>query len=266
MIVLRGVSVHYGPVRALDDVTLEVAQGETVAILGANGAGKSSTLRAISGLAPVTSGEILLRRRSIRGLRPDQIAGLGVAHIPEGRHVFPGLTVAENLEIGGYRLRSTRGSQSRSLRLVYEMFPQLQERSHQLAKSLSGGEQQMLAVGRALMGAPDILMLDEPSLGLAPTLVEHVFRALKELQERGLTIIVVEQNATVALEVSQRGYVLETGRLVHQGKAAELLADPKVRAAYLGIVEASAVTSDERALGSSYRYSWRPSGFSDMQG
>jgi len=229
---LQGLSVRYGSVQAVAGINLEVHQGELVTLLGSNGAGKSSTLRAVSALVPV-GGRILWRGGDLAGVPAHRIVRLGIGHCPEGRRVISRQSVLANLELGAY-LRRDRAGISADLERCYTLFPRLAERRSQLAGALSGGEQQMLAIARALMGQPELLMLDEPSLGLAPKLVGEVMEALAQLNRDGLTILLVEQNAQAALEIADRGCVLEAGRLTLQGPARQLLADPSLRAAYLG--------------------------------
>ncbi|MEY4298237.1 MAG: hypothetical protein RLZZ423_1416 [Cyanobacteriota bacterium] len=229
---LQGLSVRYGSVQALQGIDLEVHQGELVTLLGSNGAGKSTTLRAVSALVPV-GGRILWRGGDLAGVPAHRIVRLGIGHCPEGRRVISRQSVLANLELGAYRRRDRAGIAA-DLERCYALFPRLAERRQQLAGALSGGEQQMLAIGRALMGRPELLMLDEPSLGLAPKLVGEVMAALAQLHAEGLTILLVEQNAQAALEIADRGYVLEAGQLTLQGPAPQLLADPSLRAAYLG--------------------------------
>ncbi|MBM3476492.1 MAG: ABC transporter ATP-binding protein [Armatimonadetes bacterium] len=233
MLVLRKVDVHYGPIQALHDVSLEIAEGEIVTLIGANGAGKSTTLRLVSGLVRSTSGEVLFENASLAKVAPHDIVARGIGQVPEGRRVFAGLTVLENLEMGAYLVRG-RQRVREALEEVFELFPRLRERRTQRAGTLSGGEQQMLAIGRTLMSRPKLLLLDEPSLGLAPTLVQTIFGVIADIQRRGVTILLVEQNAHMALRVADRGYVLETGRIVLADTAANLEASPEVRAAYLG--------------------------------
>jgi branched-chain amino acid transport system ATP-binding protein len=230
---LAGVRVDYGSVQALVGIDLMVRRGELVTLLGANGAGKSTTLRAISGQVPASSGRILWRGHNLAGIRTHSIVRLGIGHCPEGRRVISRQSVLANLELGAW-LRRDRSSIASDLARCYTLFPRLAERRHQLAGALSGGEQQMLAIARALMGRPELLMLDEPSLGLAPKLVAEVMGALAQLHREGLTILLVEQNAQAALAIADRGIVLESGQLILQGPAAELLADPSLREAYLG--------------------------------
>jgi branched-chain amino acid transport system ATP-binding protein len=229
---LEGLQVRYGSVQALDMLNLEVHQGELVCLLGSNGAGKSTTLRAISGLVR-SQGRLLWRGAELGGMPAHRIVRMGIGHCPEGRRVLSRQSVAINLELGAYLRRDTSGIRA-DLESCYALFPRLAERRDQLAGSLSGGEQQMLAIARALMGRPDLLMLDEPSLGLAPRLVGEMMQALTSLHRKGLTMLLVEQNAQAALEIADRGYVLEAGRLTLQGSANDLLADPSLRAAYLG--------------------------------
>ncbi|MEB3327095.1 MAG: ABC transporter ATP-binding protein [Synechococcus sp.] len=230
---LQGVGVRYGSVQALNGIDLTVHQGELVTLLGSNGAGKSTTLRAISQLMPIAAGRVCWRGSAINGMRTENTVRLGVAHCPEGRRVLARQSVADNLELGAW-LRRNKADIRADLERCYALFPRLAERRTQLAGSLSGGEQQMLAIARSLMARPTLLMLDEPSLGLAPKLVAEVMAALAQLHQDGLTILLVEQNALAALEIADRGYVLEAGELTLQGPAAQLLADGSLRAAYLG--------------------------------
>ncbi len=231
---LEGVHAYYGRVHALDGVSLEVHPGEIVALLGANGAGKSTTLRAVSGLVRVAAGSVRLQGRPIANLPPDAIVRLGVAHAPEGRRIFSTLTVEENLVLGAFLRLRDRAEVQESFSFVYNLFPRLKERRSQLAGTLSGGEQQMLAIGRALMARPRVLLLDEPSLGLAPLLVRSIFQALRTIQAAGVSILLVEQNARAALRIARRAYVLETGRIVAAGESRALAEDAGVRRAYLG--------------------------------
>jgi branched-chain amino acid transport system ATP-binding protein len=228
---LDDVHVRYGAVEALRGVSLSVDQGEIVTLLGANGAGKSTTLRTVSGLLRPASGQIRYAGQRLDTVPVHDIAALGIGHVPEGRRVFPRMSVVENLEMGAYR---RRGPLRADLERVFALFPVLEERATQLAGTLSGGEQQMLAIGRALMGAPQLLLLDEPSMGLAPLVVAKIFQILREINAQGTTVLLVEQNAAQALRLAGRGYVLETGTLTMTGPASELLADPRVREAYLG--------------------------------
>ena len=233
MLELRDVEARYGQVQALHGISLEVPEGEISAVLGANGAGKTTTLRAISGTVK-RAGTVAFAGRSIARRSPEATARLGIAHVPEGRRVFPSLTVRENLELGSYR-RAARASRASSLEEVLALFPILRERHGQLAGSLSGGEQQMLALGRGLMAQPDLLLLDEPSQGLGPRIVEQIFETVDRIRrQRRLTILLVEQRVVEALELCDRGYVLETGRVVLEGPREALLADTRVQRAYLG--------------------------------
>ena len=226
-------SVHYGSVQALRDVSFTVGKGEIVCLIGANGAGKSTILRALSGVVRPSSGSVVHNGVPIAGLPSHRIARLGIAHVPEGRGVFADMSVRENLEMGAYT-RSSRKEVEESFERVFGLFPRLAERADQLAGTLSGGEQQMLAIGRGLVQRPDLLLLDEPSMGLSPVLVREIFRMIGEINRAGTTILLVEQNAFMALAVSGRAYVLETGGIVLEGNASDLQEDPKVRAAYLG--------------------------------
>jgi branched-chain amino acid transport system ATP-binding protein len=231
---VRGLSVAYDDVCVLDDVSLAVAKGEIVSLVGANGAGKTTTLRAISGLLPVLAGEVLFEGERITGQAPSRIVERGLGHVPEGRQLFTNMTVDENLTMGAYLPRAkTTLSESRDW--VVSLFPRLAERPQQLAGTLSGGEQQMLAIGRALMSRPRLLILDEPSLGLAPLMVKTIFEAVTRINAEGTTVLLVEQNLVQSLRLSQRAYVLETGRIVLEGTGAELLANPHTRRAFLGI-------------------------------
>jgi branched-chain amino acid transport system ATP-binding protein len=230
---LQEVDVSYGKLRALHRVSLRIHAGEVVALLGANGAGKSTTLRTISGLLTPTSGRILYRGQPIAGRRPDLIVRDGIAHSPEERHIWPELSVRENLSLGAYGCRD-RVAAERRFEENLQRFPRLRERLSQLAGTLSGGEQQMLAIGRALMSGPSILLLDEPSLGLSPLMAQEVLGALRQLCEQGMTILIVEQNVHSALSVASRAYVFETGRIVAENSAANILSDPELLRAYLG--------------------------------
>ena len=236
MLELKNLKVKYGQVEALHGLNLAVADGELVTILGANGAGKSTTLMAISGLAPVSEGEIHFDGQRIDTLRSHQVVSLGITQSPEGRRVFGPLTVAENLALGAFTKNksSDRSATAKRLEWIYDLFPRLCERQAQMAGTLSGGEQQMLAIGRALMSEPRLLLLDEPSLGLAPLLVKSIFQTIRQINEAGVTVILVEQNARAALKLAHRGYVLEVGRLVMEGPAQELLRNPQVQSTYLG--------------------------------
>jgi branched-chain amino acid transport system ATP-binding protein len=231
---VKGIDVFYGDAQALYGLSLQVREGEVVTLVGANGAGKTTTLRAISGLRPVARGDIVFEGRSLLGQPAHRRAELGIALVPEGRDLWPQLTVRENLELGAYG-KAARRHLSGSLERVYELFPVVKERSRQVAGSMSGGEQQMVAIARALMTRPRLLMFDEPSLGLAPVVVAQVFDTIQRLHAEGLTILLVEQNLKKALEMADRGYVVETGSISIQGTAADLLADPTIRSAYLGV-------------------------------
>ena len=224
--------VRYGDIRAVKGISFQVERGEILALIGANGAGKTTTLRALSGMQPC-EGSVLLEGRDLRGLSPDEILRLGLSHVPEGRGIFGGLTVMENLQLGAW-IRRDKAARTRDLGVVMDIFPRLRERATQLAGTLSGGEQQMLAVGRALMSEAKILILDEPSMGLAPKLVQEIFSVIRQLNEKGTTILLVEQNANMALRLAHRACLLETGDLVLEGPASELLTNPRVREAYLG--------------------------------
>jgi branched-chain amino acid transport system ATP-binding protein len=234
MLELEDVHVRYGPIEALHGISLRVAAGTIVTLIGGNGAGKSTTLRTISGLLTPTAGRITFEGRPIHGRAPHEVLALGIGHVPEGRQIFPDLSVWENLRLGAFRTRRAREVSER-LETVFEEFPVLRERAGQLGGTLSGGEQQMLAIGRALMAGPRLLMLDEPSLGLAPIYVERVVEIVKALNARGISILLVEQRAQAALRIAERGYVLETGRIVLEDEGANLLNHEDVKRAYLGI-------------------------------
>ncbi|MCP4625790.1 MAG: ABC transporter ATP-binding protein [bacterium] len=231
---LKDIVIHYQKVAAIQGISLEFQEGRLVTIIGSNGAGKSTTLRTISGLVRPSAGEILFDGQRIDGLAPDKVLKLGIAHVPEGRRVFPDLSVLENLYLGAF-LRSDKEEIQRDLGKVFDHFPVLKSRSKQVAKTMSGGEQQMLAIGRALMSKPRLLMLDEPSLGLAPLVVKEIARILQEINKEGVSVILVEQNAELALDLAHYAYVLETGRIALQGKGRELKDNDHVRKAYLGI-------------------------------
>lgn len=234
MLEIRSVTTGYGSAQALWDVSLQVEEGEIVTIIGPNGAGKSTLVNVIAGILPLWSGEVVLDGQAVSSLRSHQVCSAGIAVVPEGRQVFPDMTVADNLDIGAYH-RAARRHRHESYEQVGEIFPILRERSRQLAGSLSGGEQQMLAIGRALMARPRVLLLDEPSLGLAPVIVETIFDVLRQINREGTSVLVVEQNVVEALRLASRGYVLEQGAVVKEAPSAELLEDPAVRAAYLGV-------------------------------
>ena len=233
MLEIKDLNVFYGAVHAIKGISLNVEQGELVSLIGANGAGKTTTLHAISGLIPAASGTIELDGHNLQKTPPDRIISLGLAHVPEGRHVFARMTVEENLRMGAYIIRDAQKI-NENLEKVYSHFPRLKERRRQLAGTLSGGEQQMPATGRALMTDPSIVLMDEPSMGLSPLLVKEIFAIIEQLHESGITILLVEQNAKMALAVSDRAYVLETGKISMSGKASELAEDDRVRKAYLG--------------------------------
>lgn len=232
MLKVDNINVYYGNIHAIKNVSFQVGKGEIVTLIGANGAGKSTILKTISGLLRTKTGDILLRDESIKSLAPHKVVGKGIAHVPEGRRVFLEMTVEENLEMGGYTRPAS--AIAPGLKEVYQWFPRLEERRKQLAGTLSGGEQQMLAMGRAMMTGTEVLLLDEPSMGLSPLLVKEIFTIIQELNKKGMTILLVEQNAQMALSVAQRAYVLETGRIIMQGPAAQLMENDDVRKAYLG--------------------------------
>jgi branched-chain amino acid transport system ATP-binding protein len=223
--------VRYGAIAAIKGISFSVGEGEIVALLGANGAGKTTTQKTVSGMLRPAAGTITYDGKRIDGIPAHELIRLGICHVPEGRHVFPRMTVAENLDMGAFRFKSV---DSADLDRVFELFPRLKERIKQQAGTLSGGEQQMLAIGRALMGKPRLLLLDEPSMGLAPLIVAQIFEIIREINKSGVTVLVVEQNAAQALSLANRGYVLETGEIVLEGTGADLLADDRIRAAYLG--------------------------------
>ncbi|MFC4637243.1 ABC transporter ATP-binding protein [Deinococcus hohokamensis] len=234
-LVIENLAAGYGKVQVLWDVSVRVGPGEFVAMIGANGAGKTSTLRAVSGVLRPSAGRILLGGQDITRATPSQIVGRGLAHVPEGRELFALMTVRENLELGAAMSPGARAAQAETLEQVYTLFPRLRERATQLAGTLSGGEQQMVAVGRALMARPSVLVVDEPSLGLSPLMTQTVFGALKAVNAEGVSVLLVEQNVGLSLRLADRAYVLENGQVVSQGTGAELLADPRVREAYLAL-------------------------------
>lgn len=241
---VENIETYYGPIQAVKGLSIEVKEGALVTLLGANGAGKSSTLKTISGILEPDKGRVLLKGQDITGFRPDRVAAQGIAHVPEGREVFPFLSVRENLLMGAY-LRSDKDAVERDIEAVYDYFPILRERADQRAVLLSGGQQQMLAIGRALLSSPSIMLLDEPSLGLSPLLVQEIFAIITRLnRERGVTMLLVEQNANVALEHADYGYVLELGRIVLDGPCAELVKSKDVQEFYLGMGESSAETAE----------------------
>ena len=233
MLVVENLFVNYMSIKALQDFSCRVEQGEIVALIGANGAGKTTTLNTISAIVPAASGRILFQGEEVTGIPPHEIVKKGISQVPEGRRVFANMTVLENLEMGAYTRSDNRAVRA-EIEEVFQLFPRLFERKKQLAKTLSGGEQQMLAMGRALMSKPKLLLLDEPSMGLAPMLVEKIFEILQEINRTGTTIMLVEQNANMALSIANRAYVLETGEVVLSGNAKELAENPEVRKAYLG--------------------------------
>lgn len=233
MLKITGLNVYYGAIHALKDISINVEQGEIVTLIGANGAGKTSTLRAISGLASIKSGEIRYEDRLLNSIPAFKMVGLGISHVPEGRRIFANLTVMENLELGAYT-RKDKANISKDYETIFDRFPRLKERAKQLAGTLSGGEQQMLAIGRALLIKPRLLLLDEPSMGLAPIVVQDIFSIIQEINKSGTTVLLVEQNAHMALSIADKAYVLETRRIVLEGKAEELINNDSVRSAYLG--------------------------------
>lgn len=230
---VENLSVHYGMIQAVRDVSFEVNEGEVVSLIGANGAGKTTILRTLSGLVRPSAGKIQFLGKEIQKLPAQKIVAGGLSQVPEGRHVFPGLTVMENLEMGAF-LKKNREENQANLKKVFSRFPRLEERKNQDAATLSGGEQQMLAMGRALMSTPKLLLLDEPSMGLAPIFIQEIFDIIQDIQKQGTTVLLIEQNANKALAISDRGYVLETGKIVLSGTGKELAASDEVRKAYLG--------------------------------
>ncbi len=235
MLELKNLNTCYGNIQVLNDVSIRVSDGEIITLIGANGAGKTTTLMSISGIVPLRSGEIFFMGKPVHDMSPDSIVELGISQVPEGRHIFPQLTVMENLDMGAF-LRKDRDRIKKDMDHVFELFPILTERRNQQGGTLSGGEQQMLAISRAIMARPRLLLLDEPSLGLAPIIVRQIFRIIKKINsEYGTTVFLVEQNANLALQIAQRGYVMENGRIVLEDSAANLLSNEEVRKAYLGI-------------------------------
>lgn len=233
MLKVENLSVHYGMIQAVRDVSFEVNEGEVVSLIGANGAGKTTILRTLSGLVRPSSGKIEFLGQEIQKMSAQKIVASGLSQVPEGRHVFPGLTVMENLEMGAF-LKKNREENQANLKKVFSRFPRLEERKNQDAATLSGGEQQMLAMGRALMSTPKLLLLDEPSMGLAPIFIQEIFDIIQDIQKQGTTVLLIEQNANKALAISDRGYVLETGKIVLSGTGKELASSEEVRKAYLG--------------------------------
>jgi branched-chain amino acid transport system ATP-binding protein len=233
MLKVENLSVHYGVIQALHEVSLEINKGEIVTLIGSNGAGKTTTLGALSGLLRPSSGTITFEGKNLLSVPPHLRVPMGLVQVPEGRRIFPTMTVAENLDLGAYT-RSDKSEMAKDLEEIYTLFPRLRERQTQAAGTMSGGEQQMLAVGRAMMSRPQLLLLDEPSLGLAPLLVKEIFSVVKRIRDRGVTVMLVEQNAHLALEIADRAYVLETGRVIMSGDAKQIARDPRVKEAYLG--------------------------------
>ncbi len=233
MLTVKNLNTHYGSIHALKGIDMEISKGEIVTLIGSNGAGKTTTLSSITGLVKPTSGDILFNDTSIKNMPPHEIVKLGISMSPEGREVFPGLSVAENLKLGAF-IKKDKASIQKSYERVYDLFPRLGERKKQSAGTLSGGEQQMLAIGRALMSEPELLLLDEPSLGLAPNLVLLIFDLIESINKQGVTILLIEQNANMALSIANRAYVLETGRISLSGDAKQLSCDENVKKAYLG--------------------------------
>jgi ABC-type branched-chain amino acid transport systems, ATPase component len=234
MLSIKDLDVSYGAIHAIHGVSLEVADGEIVSLIGANGAGKTTILHTITGLKAAKNGTITYGDLDLRATDASKLIRYGIGHVPEGRHIFPDMTVLENLEMGAYSMKKSKSELEKNYKMVFERFPRLKERYKQLAGTLSGGEQQMLAMGRALMSDPKILLLDEPSMGLSPILVKEIFSIIKYCHEIGITILLVEQNAKMALGIADRAYVLETGNITISGNAKELLEDDRVRKAYLG--------------------------------
>ena len=233
MLQIKGIDVYYGAIHALKQLSLEVEQGSIVTLIGANGAGKTTTLKSISGLLRPKSGSITFKKKDITKVAPEKIVGLGISQVPEGRRVFSTMSVMENLEMGAYLRKDKKGVEN-DMENVFTRFPRLKERRKQMAGTLSGGEQQMLAIGRALMARPQLLLMDEPSMGLAPLLVKEIFAIVKDINDRGTTILLVEQNANMALSIADKAYVIETGEIVLQGNAQELMNSTDVKKAYLG--------------------------------
>ncbi|CAB4530763.1 unannotated protein [freshwater metagenome] len=231
---IKDLRVHYGKIEAIKGVSVVVNQGEIVTLIGANGAGKTTILKTISGLRPVSSGSITFDGQDINKIPAHKRVDLGISQVPEGRGIFPGMTVLENLEMGKFNRKDRKAEMDEDLERVYTLFPRLKERAHQAGGTLSGGEQQMLAMGRALMARPKVLLLDEPSMGLAPQMIANIFRIITEINKQGVTILLVEQNAQQALQRAHRAYILETGNVTKEAAAADLLNDPAVREAYLG--------------------------------
>ncbi|MBT7731391.1 MAG: ABC transporter ATP-binding protein [Rhodospirillaceae bacterium] len=234
MLDLNGVNAGYGSFQALFDISLEVKAGEAVAVIGPNGAGKTTLMRVISGMTAPFSGSLKMEGQSLGAVRPHEIVDLGIAHVPENRRLFPGMTVEDNLKLGAFA-KKARGDSDKNLNFVYELFPRMKERRNQLAGTMSGGEQQMCAIGRAIMSGPKLLLMDEPSAGLAPVVVQQVFGLVKRIREEGYTVLIVEQNVQQVLKVADRAYLLEAGQLIESGNSADLLASEGVRKAYIGL-------------------------------
>lgn len=234
MLEVSNLNVYYDNIHAIKDLSIEVEEGQIVCLIGANGAGKTTTLQSISGLLPVRSGEVSFKDQSIIKKKAHLITQMGIAQVPEGRRVFTNLTVLDNLRLGSFAIKDSNQNKEKEIKKIYDRFPILKERSAQRAGTLSGGEQQMLAIGRALMSRPKLLLLDEPSMGLSPIYVETIFEVIQDLIDEGVTILLVEQNANIALSISDYAYVLETGKIVKSGTAEELMNDPDVKVAYLG--------------------------------
>jgi branched-chain amino acid transport system ATP-binding protein len=233
MLEVKNLYVNYGAIRALSDISFDVQNGEIVALIGANGAGKTTALNTISGLLPIARGQVAFKGQDVTKAPPHRIVNLGMSHVPEGRRVFPRMTVFENLEMGAFTRKDKAGIRE-SMHEVFQLFPRLEERRDQMAATLSGGEQQMLAMGRALMAKPSLMLLDEPSMGLAPMLVAEIFRIINDINRLGTTILLVEQNANIALSIANRAFVMETGNIIIQGNAKELAVNPEIRKVYLG--------------------------------
>ncbi|RBP68998.1 amino acid/amide ABC transporter ATP-binding protein 2 (HAAT family) [Alkalibaculum bacchi] len=234
MLEVKNLNVHYGSIHAIKNISFDVKQGEIVTLIGANGAGKTTILQTLSRMIKPTDGMILFKEQDIEKVSPQKMVSMGMGHVPEGRRIFAQMTVLENLEMGAYSRKSNKAEFNKDLELVFKRFPRLKERIKQLAGTLSGGEQQMLAIGRTIMSHPELILLDEPSMGLAPILVDEIFNIIEEINKTGTTILLVEQNANRALQIADRGYVLETGKIVIQGKAKDLIENDDIKKAYLG--------------------------------
>ncbi|WP_303864175.1 ABC transporter ATP-binding protein [Alkalibaculum bacchi] len=234
MLEVKNLNVHYGSIHAIKNISFDVKQGEIVTLIGANGAGKTTILQTLSRMIKPTDGMILFKEQDIEKVSPQKMVSIGMGHVPEGRRIFAQMTVLENLEMGAYSRKSNKAEFSKDLELVFKRFPRLKERIKQLAGTLSGGEQQMLAIGRTIMSHPELILLDEPSMGLAPILVDEIFNIIEEINKTGTTILLVEQNANRALQIADRGYVLETGKIVIQGDAKDLIENDDIKKAYLG--------------------------------